>query len=46
MKLLPNDRKKLLTIILESYPDIAEIEILIRLELGENLDDIVGGSNK
>ncbi|MGB3420010.1 MAG: effector-associated domain EAD1-containing protein [Dolichospermum sp.] len=45
MKLLPNDRKKLLTIILESYPDIAEIEILIRLELGENLDDIVGGSN-
>jgi tetratricopeptide (TPR) repeat protein len=44
MKLLPNDRQKL-NIMLDSYPDIAEIEILIRLELGENLDDIVGGSN-
>jgi hypothetical protein len=45
MKLSPNDRKKLLTIILDSYPDIAELEMLIKLELGENLDNITSGSN-
>ncbi len=45
MKLPANDRKKLFNIILESYPDIAEIAMLINLELGENLDNITGGSN-
>lgn len=45
MKLAANDRQNLLTIILDSYPDIAEIAMLINLELGENLDNIAGGSN-
>ena len=45
MKLSSNERKQLLKVIIDSYPDINDIEIFIKLELGENLDNIAGGSN-
>ncbi len=45
MKLSSNERKQLLKVIIDSYPDITDIEIFIKLELGENLDNIAGGSN-
>ncbi|MEA5578307.1 effector-associated domain EAD1-containing protein [Anabaena sp. UHCC 0451] len=44
MKLSSDARKQLLKVIIDSYPDIADLEILLRLELGENLDNIAGGS--
>ena len=45
MKLSGEDCKQLLTVILDSYPDIADLEMLVTLELEENLDSIAGGSN-
>ena len=45
MKLSGEDFKQLLTVILDSYPDIADLERLVRLELEEILDSIAGGSN-
>ncbi|MBD2279173.1 MAG: hypothetical protein HEQ13_06535 [Dolichospermum sp. DEX189] len=45
MKLSPHDRKQLLKVIIDSYPNIADLEMLLQFDLGENLDYIVGGSN-
>ena len=45
MKLSSNERKQLLKVIIDSYPDITDLEILLRLELEENLDNIAGGNN-
>ncbi len=45
MKLSKDDFKNLLAKILESYPDITDLEMLVRLELEENLDTIAGGNN-
>jgi WD40 repeat protein len=45
MKLSKDDRKQLLTVILDSYPDINDLEMLITLELQHNLNNITGGNN-
>jgi tetratricopeptide (TPR) repeat protein len=45
MKLSSNERKQLLKVIIDSYPDITDLNMFVKLELGENLDNIVGGNN-
>ena len=45
MKLSKEDFNQLLNAILESYHDINNLEILVRTDLGENLNAIAGGDN-
>ena len=43
MKLSKDEKKQLFKIILDSYPDIADLKMLIEFELDETLDNIVAG---
>lgn len=45
MKLPKDDFKKLLQVILDSYPDIEDLRILVRTKLDQNLDTIASGTN-
>lgn len=45
MSLSGHNFNQLLKTILESYPDIAELEILIRIQLEENFNSIASGNN-
>jgi hypothetical protein len=44
-KLTKDQRRKLLNIILDSFSGISDLEIMVRLELDEQLNHIVGGDN-
>ena len=45
MKLSGEDGKKLFKAILDSYTDIADLEMLVRFEMNESLQAIAGGHN-
>lgn len=45
MKLSGEDFQKLLTAILNCYPDLTDLRMLVRFELDETFDEIAGGDN-
>ncbi len=45
IKLSGDERKELLNAILDAYPDIVDLEMMVSMNLNENLNAITGGNN-